>query len=721
MTPIERLREIAKLARIDVHAMRVVNGEMKKYVPVHRSLSNEDLRAHLDEGPYRGIYHIAEDSTETRLAGYDLDDHGGKLPWDIMATVAITIYGICVRYGLKPWLVRSGGGKGIHMWFHWEEAQTAKDVRVLLRMILAEAGYQDGKGGIEAKEVEVFPKQDKVAKKHFGNLMALPFGRKSVPLDAECQPVEKEMPWLPSDAVPVVESITTEELEDRGLADPDLDTVREALKYVEADDRDVRIKVGLALKRDFGDKALDVWTEWLEEKAEGKYDPDKVPKQWDGFNVNDPGVTLGTVYWLALQGNWPGMPPQQKEIWKPYIAFEDRMDLYDVNHSLWMQRANFNDLFARYKRKRHSPVQVFLEANPDCLYETVIWDPALPSGRAQMNGSCKWNTWIAPTDFGTKGNIEPWLRMMRNVYGRHTDVVMKRMAFDVQYPHRKPQWAVYMVGPHGIGKNTTVIPLRLFYGSAGRLVKGSDLKGSFNDFMACLKVIEIAEVETLDYRHANGLKEWVASSSDIILVNAKHLRQFWVRNAGSFWLSANRPDAFSIEEGERRFYVIIHEGAALSEKERVRTFEWVNKGGWKHVIWYLKNRVKVDENFGSVLPEHTADMKMVVQLAGTRPDRLREPIREATRDTSLFLMRQLHTHLFTEDAKDEKGYYPNVTMVTKAVVGMGGRQWQDGRQIKLDGKPERIWTFDPKLAKADPEEIRKIWDLLGCKFGRIDE
>ena len=141
------------------------------------------LLHHVNGGPPYGVYPIKPGEKVCMLACLDLDNHRGKSTPEEMADAAFKISAEARTRGLDPHTWRSGGGKGIHIYFVWRDPQDARSVRLLLKDILKSCGYADGAGGVADHEVEVFPKQDRVALGAYGNYFFIPGAGQSDPLD----------------------------------------------------------------------------------------------------------------------------------------------------------------------------------------------------------------------------------------------------------------------------------------------------------------------------------------------------------------------------------------------------------------------------------------------------------------------------------------------------------------------------------------------------------
>jgi hypothetical protein len=173
---------LAQRMRTDATAMRGQQGGVKW---TRDALTEERLRAHLGDGPARGLCPIRAGESTTMVALLDLDSHRGETSWLQMVEVGQRLIEALAARGLvaHPW--RSRGGKGLHLLLVWDEPQDARSVRALLAEVLRECSLKPGTRGVAAGEVEVFPKQNHVPAAGFGSMFILPGAGTSEPLLAE--------------------------------------------------------------------------------------------------------------------------------------------------------------------------------------------------------------------------------------------------------------------------------------------------------------------------------------------------------------------------------------------------------------------------------------------------------------------------------------------------------------------------------------------------------
>jgi hypothetical protein len=150
------------------------------YVPVRRPMDKSDLEDHFKGLKTYGIYLMAPDAT-VRCGIIDADlvkplRTIPRKPADQARIKKEQVYMITrIRessreLGLTP-LVEVSGGKGFHFWYFADRPVAAAVMRKAL------AGLVDPlRKDLSCFELEVFPKQDQLSGKGFGNLVKLPLG-----------------------------------------------------------------------------------------------------------------------------------------------------------------------------------------------------------------------------------------------------------------------------------------------------------------------------------------------------------------------------------------------------------------------------------------------------------------------------------------------------------------------------------------------------------------
>lgn len=207
---IAALRPLISRVRRDVTAVKTPDrGQMWTQDPLTVTM----MAKHLNGGPARGVGIIKPGESVTLVAVLDFDSHGGETPWDSMAFTAACVYdALSMAWGCEPLAFRSSGGRGVHLYLVWDEPQDARSVRRWLAGVLQGCGLKPGTKGVQAGEVEVFPRQDSVPEGGYGNQIILPLagaGERLTLCDlsdtlALAGKTLDAGDWLPSPPVPVL-------------------------------------------------------------------------------------------------------------------------------------------------------------------------------------------------------------------------------------------------------------------------------------------------------------------------------------------------------------------------------------------------------------------------------------------------------------------------------------------------------------------------------------
>lgn len=108
----------------------------KGYLMAEGPLTPDAIAAHQRGEQPIAIYLFNGDTT--RLAALDIDNHGSELDWQGVAARSLPLVEDLRSRGLTPFVARSGGGAGIHIWLVWREPQNCRQVRRLLARIPAD-------------------------------------------------------------------------------------------------------------------------------------------------------------------------------------------------------------------------------------------------------------------------------------------------------------------------------------------------------------------------------------------------------------------------------------------------------------------------------------------------------------------------------------------------------------------------------------------------------
>lgn len=247
-SPTEKIRLFRALfrGREDVYAKRWENGQTGKcgYSPVcdaewirgvcdkkrvscamcpNRRLKPVDddvVAAHLRGNDTRGhaftmgVYPILADDT-VRFAALDFD----KKSW---RSDSWSVCEILMELGLPVARERSRSGHGAHLWFFFDEPQSARFVRDVLTFVISLAMERNPQIGLDSFD-RIFPNQDRLPKGGFGNLIALPLQGVPRRIGNSCFVDEQLVPypdqWKFLGELPFVSSEKLQQLRTRAIGE----------------------------------------------------------------------------------------------------------------------------------------------------------------------------------------------------------------------------------------------------------------------------------------------------------------------------------------------------------------------------------------------------------------------------------------------------------------------------------------------------------------------
>ncbi len=148
---------------------KIKGGTIQTYPDKQLSaLTNEQILKHLNGGHFIGIYPLLKDNTSWFIAT-DFD----KSNW---LEECRAFLNCCEEQGIPAFLERSRSGKGGHVWLFFERPYPAAKSRKIIIKLLEKIGLFSTFDKNSSFD-RLFPNQDTLSGKGFGNLIALPLNK----------------------------------------------------------------------------------------------------------------------------------------------------------------------------------------------------------------------------------------------------------------------------------------------------------------------------------------------------------------------------------------------------------------------------------------------------------------------------------------------------------------------------------------------------------------
>jgi hypothetical protein len=259
--------------------------------------------------------------------------------------------------------------------------------------------------------------------------------------------------------------------------------------------------------------------------------------------------------------------------------------------------------------------------------ERLTYDPGRPALLPRADGAevvtngrdesfPLYNVW---SGWGTKprrGNVGPFLQLVDHLF-KGADRVARSwfldwLAYPLVYPGTKLFTSAVVFGVrHGTGKSLLGYTMGRIYGSNFTEITAGDLHSSFNDWAEGRQFVLADDVLGSNQRRdADTLKRMITQKE--LRINRKFVPTYVVPDRVNYYFTSNHPDAFFLEDDDRRFF--IHEVVVdpLPEVFYVDYDLWLaSEVGPAALFDYLLRRDVSGFNPAAPAPRTTAKARMI--------------------------------------------------------------------------------------------------------------
>ena len=238
--------------------------------------------------------------------------------------------------------------------------------------------------------------------------------------------------------------------------------------------------------------------------------------------------------------------------------------------------------------------------------EQMTWCPGLPmliadrlvvaGGWIERSEVTNFNLYRPPRlELGEAAQAEPWLNHVNCVYSEEdAKHIVCWLAHRVQRPAEKINHALVLGGAQGIGKDSLLEPVKYAVGPWNfQDISPSHLLGRFNGFLksVILRISEARDLGEVDrFSFYDRTKIYTAAPPDVLRVDEKNLREYYVFNCLGFLITTNhKTDGIYLPADDRRHYVAWSQRTKeeFSPEYWNKLWDWYGSGGLGHVAAYL--------------------------------------------------------------------------------------------------------------------------------------
>lgn len=191
-----------------------------------------------------------------------------------------------------------------------------------------------------------------------------------------------------------------------------------------------------------------------------------------------------------------------------------------------------------------------------------------------------WRGWpVRPTE----GDIVPWRNLLNHLFAGHVEHQKwfeQWLAYPFRHPGFKLNTAVVLWSTvQGVGKSLIGETVGRLYQPHFRIISAAELHGTYNGWAKDVQFVLGEENASNDHRaDSNKLKHLITGST--IVINEKYQPVLELRNQMNFLFTSNHPDAFHLDEFDRRFFIWEIKGARLPDEFFADFVDWRdNRGG----------------------------------------------------------------------------------------------------------------------------------------------
>lgn len=181
-------------------------------------------------------------------------------------------------------------------------------------------------------------------------------------------------------------------------------------------------------------------------------------------------------------------------------------------------------------------------------------------------------------------------------FSQEANIVLDWMAYQVQNPGQKLNWALHIKGAEGVGKSAFEAIMGNLLGRQNvREVNNEELHDKYTDFMKGAMLIVVHEMMSrgrLDTM--NKIKPLI--TQDTVQIREMYTPTYTQENVANFLLFSNYADAILVDKGDRRYCVIWTEAKLFKEEKDQLAYygplwDWIRSDDMaSHLTWHLMKR-----------------------------------------------------------------------------------------------------------------------------------
>ena len=199
-----------------------------------------------------------------------------------------------------------------------------------------------------------------------------------------------------------------------------------------------------------------------------------------------------------------------------------------------------------------------------------------------------WSGWGTQPE---EGDTTPFLELIDHLFAGSDPEdklwFLRWCAYPIQYPGTKMFTAALVHGVrHGTGKSLLGYTLGRIYGKNFTEIGSDSLHAGFNSWAEAKQLVMGDDVTGSNKRQDNDLLKKLITQREL-RVNAKFMPEYTVPDCVNYYFTSNHPDAFFLENDDRRYFIHEVQSGARDEMFYMDYSLWLDTTGPSALFHYL--------------------------------------------------------------------------------------------------------------------------------------
>jgi hypothetical protein len=343
-------------------------------------------------------------------------------------------------------------------------------------------------------------------------------------------------------------------------------------------------------------------------------------------------------------------------------------------------------------------------------------------GQPPVTDDNEYNYWSGWGVEPEKGDISLWRQLLDYMFKGDTQArtwFERWAAYPVQNPGAKLYSAVVIWGrTHGTGKSLIGLSLGDIYGKNFSEISDEELSGAFNEWAENKQFVLGDEITSQEHKKSTMEHLRFMITRQKLRVNAKYIPSYEVPDCINYYFTANHPDAFLLDDMDRRYFIWQSPRDPLPRAFYDRYDDWKRTGRMAPALLFHLQHL----DLGNFNPhEHamvTAAKKQMILEGKNEVAAWCAQLSEHPDAVLRFGDEKIKSDLFTATQLlrllDEKVAGKPVTTIWlgRELKKAGFEQVNEGKTVMTAKGPQRIYAIRNagKWARLSPVRIAKHWN-----------